>query len=238
MTSDIEAPAVSMRKVEYEKKLDNIRKQQEEEFAKRVAANQEYSRITTEKLLKEFKAKNDAETKKLSNSDVFYVPPESKFFVVIQIKSTCKISPKPRKTLELLRLGKINRAVIVRNNKCIKNMLKVAKDYIAYGTCTYETLRKMIYMRGFGKIGNSKVKLTNETIEAAFDGKYKCVEELVDVIYNGKEDITRVCNFLYPFGLTPPTGGFSGRKARDFVQGGASNNHMELLGGFLERMLD
>lgn len=237
MSGSIEAPVVSTQRQEFEKKIAAIKASQEKAYVDRVVANENRAKTVTEKLLREFKAKKDAEEKLLSNPDAFYVPEESKFFVVIQIRSSIECAPKPRKTLEVLRLGKINRAVIVRNNKCIKNMLKVAKDYIAYGSCNYETLRKLVYSRGFGKINGSKVKLNNESIEDAFEGKYKCVEELVDVIYNGKEDITKVCNFLYPFGLAAPAGGFRGRKAKDFVMGGSTNNHMELIGELLERML-
>jgi len=92
-------------------------------------------------------------------------------------------------------------------------MLQKAKDYIAYGFIDYELLRKLMYMRGFAKIGNSKVPLTNENIETTFNGKYRCIEELVYAIYSGCDDIKEILSFLYPFSLSAARGGFRGNKA-------------------------
>ncbi|KAI5152583.1 large subunit ribosomal protein L7e [Enteropsectra breve] len=236
--SIIEAPVSSIRRQETEARIQSLINKQEEEAASRIAANKKHAAVVSEKIIKEFSKNQAAENKKLADSSAFYVPEESQFFVVMQIRSQNKMPPKPRKVLELLRLKSINSAVIVRNNLSIKNMLQKAKDYIAYGTISYDLLREMVYLRGHGKIGSSKVKLTNENIETAFDGKYRCVEELLDVIYNGKEDIKQVLNFLYPFSLNCPKGGFKGeKKSMPFLQGGSTGNHMELIGDLLKRML-
>lgn len=237
MSSAVVAPLSSVKKQEYEQKIEALRKQQEDAFAKRVQENAQYAKITTEKLLLNFKEFKAAEAKKLANTESFYVPAEPKFVVAVQIRSQKKIGPTPRKILELLRLKGINRCVILRNNKSTRHMLQKAKDYIAYGFIDYELLRKLIYVRGFGKIGNSKVRLSNENIEAVFEGRYRCIEELAHAIYTGCDNIKQVLNFLYPFSLSAPLGGFRGNKAHNYLQGGCTNNHKELLGNLLERMI-
>lgn len=231
------APLSSVKKQQYEEKMNSERKKQEDAFAKRIVENAEYTKITTEKLLKEFSAFKAAEAAKMANPDAFYVPAEPKFMVACLIRSQRKIGPTPRKVLELLRLKTINSAVIIRNNKSIKNMLSKVKDYVAFGYVDYEMLRKLLYKRGFGKINNSKVALTSENIELAFDGKYRCVEELVAAIYNGSDDIKKILNFLWPLKLSCPIGGFIGKKSMNYLQGGSTNNHKELLGNLLEKMI-
>lgn len=236
--SSTEVPVSSARKQEVEKKIAEVIKKQKEEFDRRVEANKQHAKLMTEKILKEYKKEQQEIKEKLSNTNEMYVPEEPKFFVAIQLKSQIKIAPRPKKTLSLLRLKQINNCVILKNNQSMKNMLQNAKDYIAYGTISYEMLRKLIYSRGFGKINGTKVKLTNENIEKAFQGKYKCIEELCDLIYHGKEDMKEVIKFLCPFKLSPPRGGFpSGHKKKSFVQGGSTNDHKELLGLLLERMI-
>ncbi|KAI5169349.1 large subunit ribosomal protein L7e [Pancytospora epiphaga] len=236
MTSVV-APVSSIRKQEYEGKLNAALKQQEEALSKRIENNKQYARITSEKILLDIKAAKEEEAKKLASKDEFYVPAESNYIVAILVRSQKKIGPVPRKVLQLLRLTTLNSCVILRNNKSIKNMLQQAKDYIAYGFINYELLRTLLYKRGFGKIGQSKVTLSNENIETAFDGRFKCIEELAYAIYNGDDDIKRILNFIYPFKLSAPRGGFNGKKSKNYLQGGSTNNHKELLGNLLERMI-
>jgi len=238
MNSQIEAPFSSQKKQEVRQKLATVLKTQKEDLDKRVESNKLYAKMMTEKILKEIKKEMNEEQEKLDNPEEFYVKPESQFFVAIQLRSQVNIAPRPKKTLSLLRLKQINNCVILRNNLSIKNMLQNAKDYIAFGTISYELLRKLVYLRGYGKINGNKVKLTNENIESHFEGRFKCIEELCDVIFHGKPELRDVLRFLCPFKLNPPRGGFlNGHKKRSFVQGGSTNDHKELLGNLLERMI-
>lgn len=236
--SSIKASVSSMRRQEVEKQTENAMNEQIEKFNKRVEANAEYAKMATEKILKEFSKDLKETNAKLSSTTELYCKPEPEFLVAIQIRSQVNIAPRPKKTLSLLRLKQINNCVILRNNLSIRNMLQNAKDYIAYGTISYELLRTLIYTRGMGKINGSKVKLTNENIETAFEGKFKCVEELCNVIYQGKPEIKEVLRFLCPHKLCPPRGGFpNGHKKKPFIKGGSSNDHKHLLGDLLENMI-
>ncbi|KAI4291895.1 large subunit ribosomal protein L7e [Pancytospora philotis] len=231
------APVSSVRKQEYEAKVDALRQKQMDAFEKRVVSNTAHAETMTVKILENIKAQKAAEAEKMRNADSFYVPAEPNFIVAIQIRSKCNVGPAPRKVMELMRMTSINTCVILRNNKSTKNMLAKAKDYIAFGFIDYELLRRLVYERGFGKIGHSKVKLTNENIEEHFAGKYRCIEELVYAIYSGSDDIKQILNFLYPLKLSVPLGGFKGKKSKNYLEGGACNNHKELLGKLLERMI-
>lgn len=233
-----EAPQSSIRRQEYEARMSSIKARQEREFGDRKVANARYAEETTEKLLnKYYQQERETLNRQSELSDGFYVPKEPEFFAVILIKSKCGCAPKPKKVLELLRLTKINSCVLVRNNKSTKRMLQIAKDYVAFGFLNMELFRRLVYTKGTGRNGNSRVKLTNEFIEDMFDGKIKCIEEIIYHLYNGTDMFKEVNNFLYPFHLSPPRGGFGGHKARSFNDGGSTGNHHDLLGRLLRRMI-
>ncbi|ADM11228.1 60S ribosomal protein L7 [Encephalitozoon intestinalis ATCC 50506] len=233
-----EAPQSSIRKKEYQAKMAGIKTRQEKEFMERKKENAKYAEATTEKLLdKYYQQEREILEKKASIQEGFYVPKEAEFFVVILIRSKLRCPPKVKKVLQLFRLKKTNTCMFVKNNKSTKRMLHIIKDYVAFGTIDMELLRKLMYTRGTGRNGNARVKLTNEFIEDMFDGKIKCIEELVYHIYNGTEMFRDVNNFLYPFHLSPPRGGFKGKKSRNFNDGGSVGNHQDLLGNLLKRMI-
>ncbi|KAM0672614.1 ribosomal protein L7 [Ordospora colligata] len=233
-----EAPRSSVKKQEYMSRMDEIKKIQEKEMEQRKMVNMKYSEETSRKLLSRY-YQQEAEIldKKAEMMNGFYVPKDSEFFVAVLIRSKCKIAPKPRKVLDLFRLTKLNTCVIVRNNESNKKMLNIVKEYVAYGTIDMELLRKLVYTRGTGRNGKLRMKLTNEVIEDMFDGRIRCIEEIIHCIYNGTEMFKEVNNFLYPFHLNPPVGGFRQKKTRNFNEGGCLGNHHDLLHKLLERMI-
>ena len=228
----------SENKKRYEEMIMNKFDEQNAELKRRVENNLIHQATVTKEIVEKIKQDIKEENRKTESTTELYCKAEPKYLVAIQVRSQCGISPKPKKTMQLLRLSKINQCVILKNNECIRNMLQIVKDYVAFGFVEYELLRKLVYLRGYGKIGRNKVKLTNENIENAFDGKYRCVEELLAVIYYGSEDMKKVLNFLVPLKLNTPKRGYSKKnKIKTFIQGGATNNHHELLGELLEKML-
>lgn len=233
-----EAPHSSTKRREYEARMDSIRAQQEKELAERRVVNARYAEETTKKLVaRHIQEEQEILQKRQDMKNGFFVPKESEFFVAVLIRSKCGCPPKPRKVLDLLRLKKINACVLVRNNKSTKKLLHIVKDYVAFGTVSMELLRKLVYIRGSGRNGQSRVKLTNEFIEDMFDGKIKCIEEVVHHLYNGTEMFRDVNRFLYPFHLHAPRGGYNGHKSRSFNDGGCVGNHQDLLGRLVERMI-
>lgn len=228
----------SENKKAYEDKLSQTYDEQYAKMQKRKAENLANQKKVTEEIVSKIKKEILKEKKKAENKDSLYVPAEPTYIVAIQIKSMNGVNPKQKKTLQLLRFNKINTCVILKNNECTRKMLQIAKDSVAYGFVDYEMLRKLVYLRGCGKIGHSRVKLTNETIEDAFQGKYKCIESLLDVVYHGKKDMKKVLNFLVPMKLNSPKGKYcNGRKLKTFIQGGVAGDHKELLSNLLVKMI-
>ena len=75
---------------------------------------------------------------------------------VVRIRGIRNVKPKIRKTLELLRLDKPNRCVLLRDTPQIRGMLNVCKDYIAYGPIEEKTVQRLLKERG--EKGRKKLK--------------------------------------------------------------------------------
>ena len=82
----------------------------------------------------------------------FFVEPEAKLLFVVRIVGIIKLSPKPRKVLQLLRLKQLHNGVFLKVNKAILNMLKLVQPYVTYGYPSLKTVRELVYKRGYGKV--------------------------------------------------------------------------------------
>lgn len=74
------------------------------------------------------------------------------------------VPPKPRKVLQLFRLRQINNGTFVKLNKATINMLRIAEPYITWGYPNIKSVRDLLYKRGFGRIDNRRIALTDNAI--------------------------------------------------------------------------
>ncbi len=216
-----------------------------------------------ESYVKEYR---DAEREKIrlarlsKQEGTYYVPAEPKLVFVIRIKGwvfhslpllshlTCpanitsfsinKIAPKPRKILQLLRLLQINNGVFVRLTKATLEMLKVVEPYIAYGYPSLKTVRDLIYKRGYGKVDKQRIPLTDNQIIEENLGKLGivCMEDLIHEILTVGPNFKQASNFLWPFKLSNPTGGFRTRKFKHYVEGGDLGNREDKINALIKQM--
>ena len=157
---------------------------------------------------------------------------------LVRIRGINQCSPKVKKTLRLLRLRQIHNAVFVRLNKATMEMLRLVEPYIAYGYPNLKLVRSLIYKRGYAKLNKQRVPLMlNEQIEQVL-GKFGIVsvEDLIHEIYTVGPHFKEANNFLWPFKLNSPNGGFS-KKLRHFNEGGDYGNHEVLIGKLVNRMI-
>merc|ERR1712000_348737 len=129
------------------------------------------------------------------STGTFFVEPEAKLAVVVRIRGIMGVSPKVRKIMQLLRLRQINNAVFVRLNRATLQMLQMVVPYVAWGYPNVKTVREIIYKRGFGKINKQRIPLSDNSV------------------------VKEANNFLWPFKLSSPLGGFS-KKLLHFNEGG------------------
>jgi large subunit ribosomal protein L7e len=180
------------------------------------------------------KAKRDAKA-----AGTFFVEGEPKVALIIRIRGIRKLAPKPKKILQLFRLRQLHNAVFVKLNKATWNMIKMVEPFITYGFPSRQTVSKLVYKRGCGKVQRRRIPLTDNSIIEGELGKHgiACVEDLIHEVVTCGPKFKEANNFLWPFKLSSPLGGFE-IKRHSFGQGfGAFGNREELINGIVKKML-
>ncbi|EKG20267.1 Ribosomal protein L7 eukaryotic [Macrophomina phaseolina MS6] len=217
------------RAAELQKKRDANKKKREVIFKRAESYVKEYRDAEREKIRLQRVAKQEGS---------FYVPAEPKLAFVVRIKGINKIDPKKRKTLQLLRLLQINNGIFVKLTKATIEMLKIVEPYIAYGYPNLKSVRELIYKRGYGKVNKQRIPLTDNAIIEEHLGKFGivCIEDLIHEIYTVGPNFKQASNFLWPFKLSNPTGGFRPRKFKHFIEGGDLGNREEHINALIRQM--
>ena len=167
-----------------------------------------------------------------------YVPPEAKVAFVVRIRGITSVPPKTKKILQLLRLRQIHNGTFVKLNKATITMLRLVEPYVAYGYPTLKTTKDLIYKRGFAKIDGKRIPITDNSVIEQKLGKYGiiCMEDLIHEIYTCGPHFKQASNFLWPFKLSSPLGGFK-NKLIHFNEGGDAGNRAERIGDLVNRMI-
>merc|ERR1719470_745127 len=157
-----------------------------------------------EKYIKEYRIKERDEirlNREARKHNSFYVPAEPKIAFVIRHRGINGIHPRPRKTMQLFRLRQINNGVFVKLNKATLNMLRIADPYITWGYPNLKSVRELVYKRGFGKIDNKRIALTDNALIEKKLGQYGiiCMEDLIHEIFTVGPNFKQANNFLWTF---------------------------------------
>mmetsp|Transcript_74938 Transcript_74938/g.165782 ORF Transcript_74938/g.165782 Transcript_74938/m.165782 type:complete len:255 (-) Transcript_74938:145-909(-) len=169
----------------------------------------------------------------------FFVEPEAKLLFVVRIVGIIKLSPKPRKVLQLLRLKQLHNGVFLKVNKPILQMLKAVQPYVTYGYPSLKSVRELIYKRGFGKVNKQRIPLSDNEIITSALGQYGLhgMEDLIHEIYTVGPHFKQASNFLWPFKLSSPKSGFTCKRHGFCEQrGGDWGNREELVNELISRM--
>merc|ERR1712216_938254 len=193
-----------------------------------------------EKYVKEYRSQeNDLvrlkrQAKKAGN---IYVEDEAKLAFVVRIRGINGMHPKTKKIMQLLRLRQIHNGIFIKVNSATKQMLTLVEPYIAYGYPNLKTIKELIYKRGYGKDGKNRLPFTDNAVIEKHLGKHGiiCVEDLIHEIVTTGPHFKQANNFLWPFKLNSPTGGFS-KKVNHFCEGGDYGNREQKINELLRRM--
>jgi len=224
--------------------LAELKAKREERLAgelKKRAARKEEAFKRAESYIKEYRAAENEgvrlrrEAKAAGN---IFIDPEPKLAVVVRIRGIIGVGPKVRKILQLLRLRQIHNTVFVRLNKATINMLRLVEPFIAYGYPNLKTVKELVYKRGFGKVNKQRVPIADNAVVEAVLGKQDiiCVEDLIHEIFTVGDNFKVAANFLWPFKLSSPNGGFK-RKLIHFNEGGDAGNRGEKINALIRRMV-
>lgn len=148
----------------------------------------------------------------------------------IRVRGRTGIKKEIADTLDMLKLTRINHAVLIEETPSYKGMLQKAKDYITWGEIDEETVAKLISKRG--KIaGNDKI--TEDYIKENTD--FSSVEELSKAVVDSKVKLED--NGVKPvFRLHPPRKGYEDIK-KTFVESGSLGYRGDKIGDLINKMI-
>mgnify|MGYP000853141640 FL=1 len=167
-----------------------------------------------------------------------FVPAESRLAFVVRIRGVVKLNPRTTRILRLLRLRQIHNGSFVRINKASVNLLRRVEPYITFGYPSRETIRKLILKRGFGKVNKQRIPITNNAVIEQVLGKHGIVsvEDLVNQIATVGPHFKEANNFLWPFKLRAPRGGFA-QKRHSFQRRGDWGNREQFINQLVLSMI-
>lgn len=150
-------------------------------------------------------------------------------YLVIRIRGTTGVKQGIASTLEMLRLNRINHAVLVEENPSYKGMLQKAKDYITWGEVDLETLTELVEKRG-RLVGGAR--LSEEYLSENTD--YSTFEELANALLNGELKAQDI-DMKPVFRLHPPRKGYKGIR-HSVNEGGSLGYRGEDINNLAKRM--
>lgn len=158
---------------------------------------------------------------------------------MIRVRGIIGVSPKVKKILQLLRLRQLHNGVFVRVNAATIKMLRLVEPFIAYGFPSLKTIKDIIYKRGFGKLMGQRIPLSSNTVVSAALGELgmDCVEDVIHEIVTVGPNFKVASNFLWPFKLSSPKGGFRGKMLNHFNEDGACGQQQEKINVLIKKML-
>lgn len=118
-------------------------------------------------------------------------------------------------------------------------MIRIVEPFITYGFPSRATVQKLIYKRGYGKVNKQRLPLSDNALVASELSKsgINCVEDLIHEIVTCGPNFKQANNFLWPFKLSSPNGGFE-IKRHQFAQGfGAMGNREEYINNLMTKMM-
>jgi len=152
-------------------------------------------------------------------------------YAVVRVRGIINIKPDIKKTLQLLRLTRVNHCVLLEESKITKGMLQVIKDYATWGEASEATVSKLLIDKGRLQGDHP---LTDDHVKAATS--YDTIKALAKGITADKVHYRDIPDIKPLFRLHPPIKGFEGVK-RSFTNGGALGYRGKDINDLLERML-
>jgi large subunit ribosomal protein L30 len=154
-----------------------------------------------------------------------------KCLAVIRVRGVSDIHREIKETMNLLRLHRNCHATLVDDRPDYQGMLQKARNYLAWGDISKETLKLLLTKRG-RLVGNKK--LTDEYAQKV--GK-KTLDELAQALVNAEIDFDSLPNMKPVFRLHPPSKGFRGKVKRSYASGGVTGDQGESINKLLEQMI-
>ncbi len=149
---------------------------------------------------------------------------------VLRVRGTVGVKKDIAYTMDMLKLTRINHAVLINENPSYKGMLLKSKDYITWGEIDQETLTQLITKRG-RVVGGEKI--TDDYIKN--NTEYSSIEEFSKAVLES-EITLEDANIKPVFRLHPPRKGYEGVRTA-FQEGGSLGYRKEEIRALIKKMV-
>ncbi len=148
----------------------------------------------------------------------------------IRVRGRTGIKKEIADTLDMLKLTRINHAVLIEENPSYRGMLQKAKDYITWGEVDEEIVSQLLSKRG--KLSGN-LKVTEDYIKENTD--YSSVEELSKAVVDSGAKLED--SGVKPvFRLHPPRKGYENIK-KTFTESGSLGYRGDKIGDLIKKMI-
>lgn len=148
----------------------------------------------------------------------------------IRVRGRTGIKKEIADTLDMLKLTRINHAVLIEENPSYNGMLQKAKDYITWGEVDEETVAQLISKRG--KLAGN-LKVTEDYIKENTD--FSSVEELSKAVVESGAKLED--SGIKPvFRLHPPRKGYENIK-KTFKESGSLGYRGDKIRDLIKKMI-
>lgn len=151
-------------------------------------------------------------------------------YAVVRLRAQ-KLRHDQKKTMESLRLHKINHATLVPQTDPYEGMIRKVEHFTTYGDIDQDTAQALLTQRGRVEGGDA---LTDDHV-AEFT-EYGDVADLAEALVDDEVDLGDLDGIKPVFRLAPAQGGFASTK-RHFSEGGALGYRGEEINDLIDRML-
>jgi len=148
----------------------------------------------------------------------------------IRVRGRTGIKKDISDTMDMLKLTRINHAVLIRETPSYQGMLQKAKDYITWGEVDEDTVSKLLSKRG--KIAGN-VKLTEDYLKENTD--FSSVDELSMALLDSGAKLEDI-GVKPVFRLHPPRKGYEDIK-KTFRESGSLGYRGDKIGDLIKKMI-
>ena len=146
----------------------------------------------------------------------------AKAYLVIRIKGQADVPHWANTTLNLLKLEKKYRAIILPVKENTEGMLRKVQHFVSWQEIDLPTTKELLDKKG-RRTGYKKI--TSEDISKA---GFKTIDELATSLSEGKTSMTKLKSLKPWFALSPPKHGFKRSTKRLYGQKGILGHNKEL----------
>ena len=150
---------------------------------------------------------------------------------VIKVRSNINVNRDIRRTMELLRLNRVNHCIILHETAITKGMLQKIKDYVTWGEVKPEVLARMTLLKGKLEGGRDI-----DTAYLKANSEFGTPLDFAKSVVEGKSKYSDIKGIKPIIRLHPPLKGYEGIK-RAYTVGGALGYRGDNINDLILRML-